>query len=455
MQLVCLDGNTGADMGFVVFGRNEMDAVLPNSNAWTWKLLDLKTEAAVAQAKSIASDLCLQDERASLDHNLFWLLDGGVDLESVLQIYVYTDGYSVIGYAPLRLRKTRVSLFLAHLCLFSIKVDRLSLIGSPLFKSGPEVKEEDLTRSLLTTIARALAPSGVFLAYGARSDSALFNLLNLEAPRPEGCRIIRHGKLYQRRLIRQPETFDAYMAALGRKTRENLRRRHRQLLTAADSAITLKRYTAPSEVRPFLDAAISVSRTTYQWHLHDSGLKDRNALEHRLNVAAVHDWLCCYALFDGDDPIAFMMGCRYGDTYYSQEIGYKPKWAGYSVGNVLHCLVVNDLIDNFKNIKYFDFLFGDNSHKRALSNETRIEGNFYAMPNTLRGLVAYGLIFLDNRISALSASLENSWLKTQVRKMLRQRAIRRGDHDRGTRQSDPSTGSRGGLPWGGQAEIER
>ena len=335
-----------------------------------------------------------------------------------------------------RLRKTRVSLFLAHLCPFSIKVEQiLSLIGSPLFASEAGNREADLTHSLLTTIIRALPPSGVFLAYGARADSALFNLLNREVPRVGGCRIIRHGKLYQRRLIRHPETFDAYMAALGRKTRENLRRRHRQLLTAADNAITLKRYTALSEVRPFLDAAISVSRTTYQWHMYGSGLKDRKALEQRLDLAAIHGGLCCYALFEGDDPIAFMMGCRYGDTYYSQEIGYKPKWARYFVGNVMHYLVINDLIDNFKSIIYFDFLFGDNPHKRELSNETRTEGNFYVMPNTLCGLVAYTLILLENRVSSLSALLENSWLKTQLRKMLRQRAISRGGHDRGAKVS--------------------
>ena len=55
-----------------------MDAALPDSHVWTWKLLDLETKEAAAQAKAIVSDLCLQDERASLDHDLLWLLDGGV-----------------------------------------------------------------------------------------------------------------------------------------------------------------------------------------------------------------------------------------------------------------------------------------------------------------------------------------------------------------------------------------
>lgn len=261
----------------------------------------------------------------------------------------------------------------------------------------------------------------MLLAYGARADLALFTLLSRRTVKLRGFHLVHHGEIYQRRLIRRQDTFDAYVAGLGPKTRENIRRHHRRLAKAPGGKIILTKYSTVSEVRPFLDAAVGISRLTYQWNLYGSGLRNPK-LESRLEFAAKSGWLCCYLLFKQDQPIAFMMGCRYGVTYYSEEIGYDPKWRQYSVGNVLQLLVIKDLFESDENTYIFDFLFGDAPHKRMLSNFSRDEGNFYLFPNTVAGLIRSTLIRLDNLMSSFNARLEKYQIKAKVRQFLRMRA---------------------------------
>ena len=110
-------------------------------------------------------------------------------------------------------------------------------------------------------------------------------------------------------------------------------------------------------------------------------------------------------------------------TYYSEEIGYDPKWRQYSVGNVLQLLVIKDLFESDENTYIFDFLFGDAPHKRLLSNFSRDEGNFYLFPNTVAGLIRSTLTNrLDNLMSSFNARLEKYQIKAKVRQFLRMRA---------------------------------
>jgi hypothetical protein len=388
----------------------------PSSLVWAWERLRIDSE----KTRMLAQRLCRDDERASLDHEITWLLDGGAGEETTLIVYGYGDGHDVIGYVPVRRRKTSVTLYFGPIALVSAPIERYSIIGAPLFAPEARSREVELTHALLTKITADLPPQGVLLAYGARTDSALFTLLSQRTVKLPGFHLVRHGEIHQRRLIRRQDTFDAYVAGLGPKTRENIRRHHRRLSKAPGGEIILKRYSTVSEVRPFLDAAVSISRLTYQWNLYGSGLRDPK-LESHLEFAADSGWMCCYLLFKKNRPIAFMMGCRYGITYYSQEIGYDPKWRQYSVGNVLHLLAVKDLFESDVTTHIFDFLFGDAPHKRLLSNFSRNEGNFYLFPSTFAGLIRSTLIRLDNLASSFNANLEKYQLKVKLRQFLRTR----------------------------------
>jgi CelD/BcsL family acetyltransferase involved in cellulose biosynthesis len=385
----------------------------------TWQRIDPADPETASATRRLADGICARDERASLEHDMTWLLGGGAGAQSKLIVLLCSAGRDVIGYVPVRIARARLMLYLGHVRLLSVAAERYSIIGSPLFCDDARKFEAQLTSDLLREITRQLPPRTVVLAYGARSDSALFEGLHQETIKTPGFRIVRQGAIYQRRLIRRNGGYEDYLAGLGRKTRETLRRQQRRLMTQSDGKTILKRYMSVDDVKPFLDAAIAISRLTYQWQLYGSGLSDRESLEPRLEMAARNGWLCSYVLFQRDQPIAFMMGVRYRATYLSQEIGYDPEWRQYSVGNVLHCLAVKDLLDNFPEIREFDFLFGDAPHKRQLSNASRNEGNFYLIPNTPWGLLASAVLRLDNLALSVNASLEGSKFKRIFKQLLR------------------------------------
>jgi hypothetical protein len=403
-----------------------MDGGVETSRGATWRLFDLQDADLDEGARAMVAEICRCDPRATLDHELRWVAGGSGGSESTLRVWLCRDGERVLGYVPMRLARHRVSLYLGPLRAFSLRVERLSMIGAPVFAVTVGDDEEALTHALLTTVIGALPRVGVFYAYGARADSGLFALLSRPEAPLSGCRIIRQGEIYERSLIRMPPSFEAYMRGLGRKTRENLRRQERRLRAAAPGEVVLKTYTAPEEVGPFLGAATKVSQLTYQWHLYESGLRDRTRHEERLALAAAEGWMLSFVLFERDTPIAFMMGCRYRDTYYSHEIGYDPNWARFSVGNVLHCLVIEYLITHDKEVLWFDFLFGDNPHKRQLRNQCRTEANFYVFPPTVRGRTIAAIVALDNRVAALNKALADHPLRIKLRRLVRHRAVSAG-----------------------------
>src|SRR5579885_482007 len=362
---------------------SEGSSPLASAAGWRWEPLDLEGPEAVAAARRLARRICAEDSRATLDHDLTWLIDGGIGQGSRLSAFVCRQGDDVVGFVPIRQAAAKLTLRVGHLGLLPVATERVSIIGCPLF-----------------------------------------------AQKARGFHIVPQGPIYQRRFIRRTAGYDAYIAGLGPKTRENLRRQQRRLQAACGGGVTLRRYTSPADLEPFLEAATAVSRLTYQWRIYGSGLSNRAVIETRLQIAARNGWFCSYVLFNGDRPLAFMMGLRHGISYRSQEIVYDPEWRHYSVGNVLHCLVVKDLFEPFGDVQEFDFFFGNGNNTRQLSNASRDEGNFYVIPNTLWGWIASAVVRLDNAATRLNAAFEGSRLKTRIRQLLRHRATRREEDGR-------------------------
>ena len=97
-----------------------------------WRLIDLAEPETVELVQAMIAEICHTDPRATLDHDLRWFAGTG-GRESALKIGLCSDGEAVFGYVPLRLAKSRISLHVGPVRLFSISVERLSLIGAPLF----------------------------------------------------------------------------------------------------------------------------------------------------------------------------------------------------------------------------------------------------------------------------------------------------------------------------------
>ena len=169
-------------------------------------------------------------------------------------------------------------------------------------------------------------------------------------------------------LIRLPADFDAYMMTLGANSRQNIRRETRQL--DKHFACEFLTVTSEADVEPFLAAAESISRKTYQWNVGQRMLNDDSS-RRSLTQRARRGELRCYSLALNGQPCAFMRGSLVGGIFAFETAGFDPEFGKASPGAVLLMWAVRDLIEN-SDCKIFDFgSGGDNvGYKARFGNES-------------------------------------------------------------------------------------
>jgi hypothetical protein len=399
------------------------DVVSASQPTLEWRRLDLRDEAATGAVRWAIARICQQDPRATLEHDMGWLLGNHSSADTApagnsLDVWLCYQGTAVVGYAPVTVSPARLRPSIGELVMSSWRIQRHTLVGCPLFADSARGDEEWLTLSLLDLIRRTLPPDGVLFVLGARGGSGLFSLLR---DRSVGARflIADYGPRYHRRLVRLFDTFDEYVAGLSKKTRMNLRRYEKKLQRATNGKMRVVRYVTMDDVDRFLDAAVPLSAKTYQWKRLELGLHDRARHARQLKVAAENDWMLCYIMFHGDAPIAFQVGYRYRDTYFTHETGYDPDWAGFWVGNQLDMAIVRDQIEHHPETKWIDFLYGDSFNKNRFSNAARIEQNCYLFPRTCRGVILFTSLKAASFISeGAGRLLDRFGMKKKLRRLL-------------------------------------
>ena len=88
-----------------------------------------------------------------------------------------------------------------------------------------------------------------------------------------------------------------------------------------------------------------MSQKTYQWNLHERGLRATERFERRYRFAADHGWFRSYLLFCGETPCAFLGGYQWKGRYYIDEIGFDPAFTKHSPGTVLQMMAIQDMFD--------------------------------------------------------------------------------------------------------------
>jgi CelD/BcsL family acetyltransferase involved in cellulose biosynthesis len=182
--------------------------------------------------------------------------------------------------------------------------------------------------------------------------------------------------------------------------------------------VKLVRYTQPEEVEPFLRAAVQVSRTTYQWHLHQRGLRSTERFERRYQFAAKHGWFRSYLLFCGDTPCAFLGGYQWRGRYYTDEIGFDPAFAKYSPGTVLQMMCIQEMFAS-ETPEVIDFGSYD-KYKEELSNDNYTHCDMMLFRRRMycgfaKSAHYWCQLITEGAVSALSALNLKGKIKNKVR----------------------------------------
>jgi hypothetical protein len=385
-----------------------------------WRKVDFSAAAALADVGN-ALDRSALGRQATLFHDPRWLTANAFVETRQLVAYVSWDGSEIVGLATFLLHPSAVPLALGELTLYAHRVDRLNALAAPIVESrGDRARETKLLAGLLRRLREDLGPRQVIFLESVVEGSVLFDVLCRDAVRPRLFHALQNGRLYPHRWARVPESFDAYLARLGSRSRADLRANRRRFTAGAGKTYRTRCFRTRNDVREFVADACAVSRTTYQYQLLAAGLRDADGLQRCYDMTAGLGWFRSYVLYVDDKPIAFQVGHVYGSRYFAQEIGYNPEWAPHHVGIFLHTEIIADLASLKGTVTEFDFGNGDNLHKQRLSTASASEGYFYLIPADFSGSVLACSMKAVGKVSAtLGAILERFGLRKKARDLLR------------------------------------
>ena len=165
-----------------------------------------------------------------------------------------------------------------------------------------------------------------------------------------------------------PHSWDAYVQALSKKDRHELRRKLRRLSTAGEEFVWRK-YSEPSDIASLIEEFILLMR-------YGNEAKHRFLTEPReqffrsiaMELAGT-GILKLFFLEQAARRVAAAMCFDYGPSRLLYNSGFDPNYSYYSVGLVLKAFCIKDAIEEGK--EYFDFLRGSESYKYDLGGKDR------------------------------------------------------------------------------------
>jgi hypothetical protein len=390
-------------------------------NETLWRRADLSLAGVLEQVGN-ALDRSALSHRATLFHDPRWLTANAFVESRRVVLYTAWDGGEIVGLATFLLHRSAVPLSLGDLTLYAHRVERFNALGAPIVDGGgDQAREALLIAGFLRRLREDLGPRQVVFLESVIEGSPLFAALNarLESG-PRLFHALPNGPLYLHRVARIPESFDAYLAQLGARSRADLRTNRRRFISGAGKTYRTRCFHAHGDVAGFVADACAISRKTYQYRLLAAGLRDPEGLERCYGMTAGLGWFRSYVLYVDDAPIAFQVGHVYSGCYFAQEIGYDPEWAPHHVGIFLHTEIIADLASLGGTVTGFDFGNGDNLHKQRLSTDSYREGYYYLIPADLPGSVlAYSMKAVGKVSATLGAILDHLGLRKKARDLLR------------------------------------
>ncbi len=391
----------------------------------SWELLDGRNLREPGFCRELR-DLLERSGDFCLLHDPIWL-GAGDDVvperpaRSANAFYVSPGKDGLIGYAPFTCGSRQLRFAIGELTVYRRRLRSFTLVHDVIADAGPETRRA-LTGELLDILARRLRPDeGIFLD-GVSTDSPLFEMISSSAAqRP--LLTVRLGDPFEHQFAKLPATFHDYEAQLGSHSRLNLRHRRKKLVAHVAGELRAARFTDSDSVATFVADAQNISQTTYQWRLLGLGLRDTAELRNTLTFAARHGWLRSYILYCGGEPVAFMLGYLYRQTYHYMDVGYNPTWAKWGVGSILQMEVMKDLIEDPERPEIFDFSTGYGDHKGRFGNSSRSEVNLLILRKCPRNAILVAAYAATSAVDKhASRWLEALGLKAAIKRWVRKKA---------------------------------
>lgn len=222
---------------------------------------------------------------------------------------------------------------------------------------------------------------------------AFFNSLPIDSPLYEAAVSQSfwtrdHAATFQlHRRMTLPANASEFYRGLSSKVRKNLGWQARKFEKDFDGLLRLNCFHRAEDLAEMFRDVETIATKTYQRGL-GVGFESNPVLRDRLTLEAQRGWLRAFVLYVNNRPSAFWIGKIYGETFYSDFMGYDPEFAKYSPGMYLVTRVIERFCDSINGDapEVIDFGLGDAQYKSVLGTSEWQEASLHLFAPTLAGL---------------------------------------------------------------------
>jgi CelD/BcsL family acetyltransferase involved in cellulose biosynthesis len=222
------------------------------------------------------------------------------------------------------------------------------------------------------------------------------------------------------------DTFEAYIAKFGAKTRETMRRKIRRFTQGSNSRVPWREFRSAEDMAEFNSLAGEVSAKTYQHRLLHAGLDPSPSFWQELVRDAAVNRVRGYVLFYQQMPIAYMFCRTRCSDLVVETMGFDPSFAAYSPGLVLFWFVLQRLLAGHE-FRFLDLGEGAYPYKAHLATGSIEVAEIYCFPWNPKNVV---LVVAHSAVSAAAAllkcTLEILGVGRRLKKFIRGEASRVG-----------------------------
>ena len=325
--------------------------------------------------------------------------------------------------AVARLEEIVLEATIGYLQVYQPKVRCLTVVHGGV--AGADTADD--CRHVLEALRGALAhkEADALRFLGLRTDSPLFAAAasvspwycrdHVAAPQP-------HWR------VAVPDSFDDFLAARSRNTRQNVRRYGKRLERDYASRLSIRRFgqDADADLDRLLAALEAIARKTYQRGLGVGFTGDelqRRTIELELGRGRYLAWVLD---IDGV-PSAFWDGSIDAGTFFIGSPGYDPALAPARVGTWLQMRMMEDLCAR-DDVSVLDYGMGDSQYKRCFGDECWMDAILHVYAPTLLGVrVNAARTVAASATRAAGRALAGTGLEGKIKRGWRRRLAVRQD----------------------------
>lgn len=257
----------------------------------------------------------------------------------------------------------------------NMKLHGYRLVGNRFLFNGDEMVHSRLLAAATQEVSRRGA--SYLLIEDVDQDSSLLRLAKGYESR--GYSIYSPTSFQVRLKINLPRTGAEYFGKFSSKTRNTFKRKEKKL-----GDIRVVRCSSVDQVADFLRDAHLISVNTWQTEQFGLRVKNDEADIAQFTFLASQGALRSYLLYQGETPMAFIIGNQHAGLYRYEEVGFDRKYHALSPGQVLLLKVLDDMFQD-NPPECFDFGMGDADYKRMLANVETTAGNIWLVPPGIKG----------------------------------------------------------------------